>query len=71
MYYSLNLLKKYISIQDDISNITKNLILKTCEIEETKQRKIPADVVIGKILEFSKHPEADKLNVCRVDCGAK
>jgi len=34
-------------------------------------RNIPDDVIIGKVIEFHKHPEADKLNVCTVNCGDK
>ena len=71
MKYSSPLLKKFISIKDTPENIAKNLILKTCEIEETHERILPDEVVIGKVISFKKHPEADKLNVCQVDCGKK
>ncbi len=71
MKYISPLLKKFISINDTPENIAKNLILKTCEIEEIHTRILPDDVVIGKVLSFSKHPEADKLNVCQVDCGKR
>jgi len=69
MYYSLNLLKKYISISDDIKSIWDNLTLKTCEIEEIISRKIPKDVVIWKVTQLGKHSDADKLFVCQIDCG--
>ena len=68
MYYSLNLLKKYISISDDVKSIADNLTLKTCEIEEIISRRIPKDVVIWKVMQLWKHPEADKLLVTQVDC---
>lgn len=71
MKYSSMLLKKFISVNDTPENIAKNLILKTCEIEEVHVRVLPDDLVIGKIKEFKKHPEADKLNICQVDCGKK
>jgi len=71
MKYISPLLKKFISINETPENIAKNLILKTCEIEEIHTRVLPDDVVIGKVTSFAKHPEADKLNVCQVDCGKK
>lgn len=71
MKYHSQLLKKYLSLDDRRENIAQNLILKTAEIEEIIERKLPDSIVIGKILKVWKHPEADKLNVCEVDCGNK
>ena len=71
MKYSSSLLQKFITIQDNPENIAKNLILKTCEIEEIVERKIPETIVIGKVIQCEKHPDADKLSVCQVDCGKK
>ncbi|MBR4567259.1 hypothetical protein IKO18_02270 [bacterium] len=33
-----------------------------------EERKIPKSIVIGKIEQVEKHPDADKLNVCQVNC---
>ena len=71
MKYSSNLLKKFISINDDLDNIADKLTLKTVEVEEILQRKIDKNIVIWKIKSVRKHPEADKLNICVVDCGVK
>lgn len=71
MRYHSSLTKQYISIKDAPENIAKHLILKTCEVEESIVRTIPQDVVIGKVTATSKHPQADKLMICQVDCGAK
>ncbi|MBU0627509.1 hypothetical protein KKG31_05720 [Patescibacteria group bacterium] len=71
MKYSSALLKKFISVDDTPENIAQNLILKTCEIEEVHKRELPGELVIGKVTSFTKHPDADKLNVCQVDCGKK
>gem|GEM_PF-2164721 len=46
MKYTESLIKKFISLRDDVSNIADKLILKTCEIEEIFDRKIPDLVVI-------------------------
>ncbi len=65
------MLKRYIAIDDSPENIANHLITKTVEIEEVKTRSIPESIVIGKITKVEKHPDADKLNVCMVDCGSK
>lgn len=39
------------------------------EVESMKSYDIPQKVVVGKILSCQKHPDADKLNVCKVDVG--
>jgi phenylalanyl-tRNA synthetase beta chain len=39
------------------------------EVEGYKKIEIPENVVIGEVLECEKHPNADKLNVCKVDVG--
>lgn len=71
MRYHSSRIKHYISIRDTPQEIAKKLILKTCEVEEIIERKLPEDVVIGKVASIKKHPEADKLVVCELDCGAK
>lgn len=71
MKYSSQLLKKFISINDSPENIAKNLIVKTCEIEEIYQRDISEKIVIGYVKSCEQHPDADKLKVCVVDCGEK
>lgn len=71
MLYSHNLLKRYLSLDTDPQTIADQLILKTCEVEEIHTRVVPEKVVIGKVVEKVKHPEADKLSVCQVDCGDK
>lgn len=71
MYYTSNLIKKYISINDEIENIAHYLTMKTCEIEEIKKRHIPKEVVIAKVKKVYKHPDSEKLWVCELDCGEK
>ncbi len=71
MLYSWDVLRRFINIDDDIENIQKNLTLKSCEVEEYTVREIPKDVVIWKASKVEKHPDADKLVVCQVDCWDK
>ncbi|MEI6425914.1 MAG: phenylalanine--tRNA ligase subunit beta [Candidatus Absconditabacteria bacterium] len=71
MKYHSSLLKKYISVQEAPEDIARELTLKTCEIEEIIERKITDSIVIGYTTSCEKHPEADRLSVCVVNCGDK
>jgi phenylalanyl-tRNA synthetase beta chain len=68
MKYSFPILKKFISVNDNIENISKNLILKTVEIENIEKREIDNLIVIGLVNKCQRHTDADKLNVCEVNC---
>ena len=56
----------------DISKIPTDDICKTLnaigfEVDSLERISIAPKVVIGKVLEKEKHPDADKLNICQVD----
>lgn len=58
----------------DISKISTEDICKTLnaiglEVDSVEEQRIPSNVVVGKVLEKQKHPDADKLNICQVDIG--
>ncbi len=58
----------------DISTISTEEICKTLnsiglEVDSLEKISIPSKVVVGKVLERVKHPEADKLSICQVDLG--
>lgn len=58
----------------DIENISTNDICKTLnsiglEVDGVEKISIPKKVVIGKVISKQKHPDADKLNICKVDIG--
>ncbi len=68
MKYTKQLLSRYISGSYDLEKLARQLTLQSCEVEEVYERKIPELVVIGKVLSCEKHPDADKLTICQVDC---
>ncbi len=39
------------------------------EVDSVKTYEVPQKIVFGKVLECEKHPDADKLSVCKVDIG--
>ena len=60
----------------DISRISTDEICKTLnsiglEVDSVEKISIVPKVVIGKVLEKEKHPDADKLNICQVDLGTQ
>ncbi len=70
MKISLNWLRNYIDISLSVDELVKGLIDLGIEVEsvENQQEKLNK-FVIGKVIERSKHPNADKLSVCKVDAG--
>jgi phenylalanyl-tRNA synthetase beta chain len=58
----------------DLSDITTEDLAKTfnaigLEVDRIHSYEIPKKIIVGKVLECEKHPDADKLNVCKVDIG--
>jgi len=39
------------------------------EVDSVKTYNVPPKIVFGRVLECEKHPDADKLSVCKVDIG--
>ncbi len=65
-------LEEYIDLKD-ISNdeLIKRFNEIGLEVDSFKEYQIAQKVVIGEIKSCSKHPDADKLNVCQVDIGSE
>ena len=58
----------------DISKISTDEICKTLnsiglEVDSVEKISIVPKVLLGKVLQKEKHPDADKLNICQVDLG--
>ncbi|NES64329.1 MAG: phenylalanine--tRNA ligase subunit beta [Okeania sp. SIO2D1] len=70
MRISLNWLRELVDIKISPEDLAETLTMAGFEVEEIEDRSTwAAGVVIGKILEANKHPNADKLKVCQVDIG--
>jgi len=58
----------------DLDGVSTEEIINTLnrigqEVEGYKKIEVPQNVVIGEVIECVKHPNADKLNVCKVNVG--
>lgn len=73
MYISYNWLQDFIKIPGKInsSGIADKLTTHTVEVENIVcQTDIFKNIVVGKVLEVEKHPNADKLNLSLVNVGS-
>jgi phenylalanyl-tRNA synthetase beta chain len=72
MRISLNWLQELVNITITPEELAKTLTIAGFEVEDTEDRRSWADgVVVGKVVECDRHPNADKLSVCQVDIGNK
>ena len=70
MLISLEWLKEYVDIKEDIKELENALTMIGQEVEAiTIQGKDLDNVVIGKIVEYGKHPNSEKLTLTKVDVG--
>ncbi|KIM07508.1 MAG: phenylalanyl-tRNA synthetase subunit beta [Sulfurovum sp. PC08-66] len=68
--------RSWISEFVDLDRISDEDIYKTLnaiglEVDSMRRYLVPKGVVVGEIQSCSKHPNADKLNVCIIDIGTK
>jgi phenylalanyl-tRNA synthetase beta chain len=65
----------YVAIEMPLADLAKRLSISSAEVEGIERRGVPDDdgnlalFRVGKVLEAGKHPNADRLQLCRVDVG--
>lgn len=70
MLISLEWLKQYVDINENIEELERALTMIGQEVEAIDvQGKDLDNVVIGHIIEYGRHPEADKLSLLKVNVG--
>jgi phenylalanyl-tRNA synthetase beta chain len=68
-------LRDYVPIEMPLEELATRLSISTAEVEGIERRGVPdadgnlALFRVGKVLEAAKHPNADRLQLCRVDVG--
>lgn len=71
MIAPLSWLKDYVDISVSAEELQDKLFSCGFEVENlTYLGKDVTGVVVGRILSTEKHPDADRLTVCKVDCGS-
>jgi len=67
--------KSWLNEWIDLDGISTQELAKTfnsigLEVDRIHEYRVPEKIVFGKVLECEKHPDADKLNICKVDIGS-
>lgn len=72
MLVSKQWLSEFVKLPPDSQEIAKRLTLSTVEVEGVREFGAELEnIVVGRVEKVEKHPNADKLKVCRVDVGGK
>jgi phenylalanyl-tRNA synthetase beta chain len=70
MLVSLKWLREFTPYEGEVQKLGDRLTMLGLELEEIRDPFAGlADIVVGHVVECGRHPEADKLSVCRVDVG--
>src|SRR5271165_2737541 len=71
MKLSLNWLKEFLPLDQPVAEIVEALIFSGVEVEGIQQHGADFDnVIVAQIESFERHPNADRLSVCRVNDGS-
>ncbi|HEX7254859.1 MAG TPA: phenylalanine--tRNA ligase subunit beta [Gaiellaceae bacterium] len=68
-------LREYVEVDATTEEIADRLAISTCEVERIIRQGVPDEdgnlglFRVGRVLEAGKHPNADRLQLCRVDVG--
>ena len=72
MEVSLNWIKKYVDLDVDVQTLSQALTSLGFEVEACRTQGAGlTNVVAAEVLECERHPEADKLSVCKVNDGTE
>lgn len=64
-------LKDFVDIDVPVEELADALTGSGLEVAAVEHRRAPDGIVAAKVLEKTKHPNADKLSVCTVDAGGE
>ncbi len=67
-------LREYVDFDLPVEELARQLVFTSCEVDRIVRRGVPGGdnlrhFVVGKVLEAAKHPNADKLQLTKVDVG--
>ncbi len=67
MKLSMNFVKDYIDVQDDVKTVAENMTKVGNEYDLAEKLIDATKLTIGEVLECTDHPDSDHLHVCKVD----
>src|SRR5688572_15426266 len=68
-------LREYVRFDWPVERLAAKLVFTSCEVDRVVERGVPdvdgnlGKFLVGRVLEAGKHPNADRLQLCRVDVG--
>ncbi len=68
-------LREYVSFDVPLDELARRLVFTSCEVDRIVRRGVPDEngnlgrFRVGRVLDAVKHPNADRLQLCRVDVG--
>jgi len=68
-------LREYVTFDLPVEELARRLVFTSCEVDRIVPRGVPdtdgnlGRFLVGKVVEAEKHPNADRLQLCRVDVG--
>ena len=72
MKFTMTWLKEHLDTKIANEDIVNKLTSIGLEVEEISDlSKVFADFIVAQVMDEKKHPDADKLKVCKVDTGSK
>lgn len=72
MKFSENWLREFVDPNIDSETLMHQLTMAGLEVDGHEPACLPFDgLVVAEVQSVSKHPDADKLHICEVDCGEK
>src|SRR4030042_5534434 len=70
MRVSYNWMKSLVDVSTEPHALARLLTMRGVVVDEVERITSPVkDVIVGVVLEVARHPNADKLSLCRVDTG--
>src|SRR5437899_4178408 len=75
MRVPISWLRDYVPLEMPIVELADRLLISSCEVDAVEMRGVPdqdgnlALFRVAKVLEAGRHPDADRLQLCRVDVG--
>ena len=68
-------LREYVDFDLPVEELARRLVFTSCEVDRVVRRGAPGGdnlehFVVGKVIEAAKHPNADKLQLTKIDVGS-